>query len=54
MNISQLSAVLGLLLVAQPGMAESVGTGLPMEMTGIAAIAAAGLIIAVQIVKRRK
>ena len=44
MNISQLSAVLALLLVAQPGMAESVGTGLPMEMTGIAAIAAAGLL----------
>ena len=54
MNISKVSALSGLLLVAQPGMAENVSTGLPLEMGGIAAIAAASLIIAVQLVKRRK
>jgi hypothetical protein len=54
MSIRNVSAVVSLLLVAQPGMAENAATGLPLEMGGIAAVAAASLIVAVQLAKRRK
>lgn len=54
MTIKKVPALLGLLLVAQPGLAENAATPLPLEMGGIAAVAAASLIIAVQLVKRRK
>ncbi len=45
----------GLLLIAEQSIAGvAVGTPVPMEMGGIAAAAAISLIIATQLIKRRK
>ena len=54
MTIHKLYPLLGLPLVAQQSFAGEVTTPLPLEMGGIAAVAALSLIIATQLIKRRK
>lgn len=54
MNARKFAAFFTLFFVSQYGMAEGVGTALPLEISSIAAIGIVSLIIAVQLVKRRK
>jgi len=55
MNFKTAYPLLGLVLIAQQSTAGiPAGTPVPMEMGGIAAAAAISLIIATQLIKRRK
>lgn len=55
MNVKPAYPLFGLVLIAEQSIAGiSAGTPVPMEMGGIAAAAAISLIIATQLIKRRK
>jgi hypothetical protein len=59
MTLNKLYPLLGAALFAQQGLAgippiDPPPPGLPLEMGGIAAVAALSLIIATQLIKRRK
>lgn len=55
MNFKPAYPLVGLVLIAEQSIAGvPVGTPVPMEMGGIAAAAAISLIIASQLIKRRK
>ena len=55
MNLKPAYPILGLVLIAEQSIAGiSAGTPVPMELGGIAAVAALSLIIATQLIKRRK
>ena len=56
MNFKNAYPLIGLVLIAEQSIAGTipVGTPVPMEMGGIAAAAAISLIIATQLIKRRK
>lgn len=58
MTVKKVYPLLGLLLIADQGYAGQVPMGIPqdmpLELGGIAAVAALSLIIATQLIKRRK